>query len=242
MGDYYEALGVPRGASEDQIKKAYRKLAIKWHPDKNPDNREAAEEHFKEISEAYDVLSNPEKRQTYDRFGKDGLSGGGGGGGGGGGFHGGGFRNADEVFREFFGGRDPFADFFDDDRSPFGSMLGGSMFGRSAFGSRMSGGRRGGSRGGSMFDDDDMFGGFGGGGGFASFSSSSFGGGGGFSQSVSSSTSMENGVRVTRKTTTQSGPNGTTTTVEESRTTPDGRTETRLLQGDEAAAASHRLR
>lgn len=54
----------------------YRKLALKWHPDKNPDNKQQAEENFKEISEAYDVLSDPEKRQVYDRYGKEGLTGG----------------------------------------------------------------------------------------------------------------------------------------------------------------------
>lgn len=67
--DYYQVLGVDKKASADEIKKAYRKLAFKWHPDKNPNNKKAAEEKFKKISEAYAVLSNPEKRQQYETFG-----------------------------------------------------------------------------------------------------------------------------------------------------------------------------
>lgn len=72
--DYYEVLGISRGASEDEIKKAYRKLARQYHPDANPDNRDDAREKFKEVSEAYDVLSNPQKRNLYDRFGHDGVN------------------------------------------------------------------------------------------------------------------------------------------------------------------------
>src|SRR6201981_2823732 len=67
--DYYDVLGVSRGATEDELKKAYRKLALKYHPDRNPDDRRAAEERFKEISEAYQVLSDGERRSLYDRFG-----------------------------------------------------------------------------------------------------------------------------------------------------------------------------
>ena len=67
--DYYEILGVEKSASDDELKKAYRKLAKKWHPDANPDNKEEAEKKFKEIGEAYEVLSNPEKRKMYDQFG-----------------------------------------------------------------------------------------------------------------------------------------------------------------------------
>ena len=67
--DYYQVLGVDKKASADEIKKAYRKLAVKWHPDKNPTNKKASEEKFKKISEAYAVLSDPEKRQQYDTFG-----------------------------------------------------------------------------------------------------------------------------------------------------------------------------
>ena len=67
--DYYEVLGVPKDATEEQIRKAYKKLAIKWHPDKNPDHRKEAEEKFKEIGEAYSVLSDPKKRNQYDHGG-----------------------------------------------------------------------------------------------------------------------------------------------------------------------------
>src|SRR5207247_7935025 len=67
--DYYEILGVSRSAIEDDVKKAYRKLALKYHPDRNPEDRHEAEERFKEISEAYQVLSDAERRSLYDRFG-----------------------------------------------------------------------------------------------------------------------------------------------------------------------------
>lgn len=86
--DYYEVLGVERGADAEEIKKAYRKMAVKYHPDKNPGDKEA-ENKFKEATEAYEVLKDPQKRQTYDQFGHAGLSGAGAGGAGGayGGFH-----------------------------------------------------------------------------------------------------------------------------------------------------------
>jgi molecular chaperone DnaJ len=99
--DYYEVLGVASGASESEIKKSYRKLALKFHPDKNPDDA-SAEEKFKEAAEAYDVLSSSEKKQRYDQFGHAGM---GGAAGGGGGFGGG--MNMDDIFSQFgdiFGG------------------------------------------------------------------------------------------------------------------------------------------
>ena len=107
--DYYEVLGVDKKASEDEIKKAYRKIAIKYHPDRNPDNKEA-EEKFKEAAEAYDVLHDPQKRQQYDQFGFDGPAGMGGFGG----FGGGGGFSVDDIFSMFgdvFGGHSGFGGF-----------------------------------------------------------------------------------------------------------------------------------
>ncbi|XP_073146473.1 uncharacterized protein [Henckelia pumila] len=114
--DYYKILQVDRNAKDDDLKKAYRKLAMKWHPDKNPNNKKDAEAKFKQISEAYDVLSDPQRRQVYDQFGEEGLKGqvpppGAGG------FSGdaGGPttfrfnpRHADDIFSEFFGFSTPF--------------------------------------------------------------------------------------------------------------------------------------
>ncbi|XP_066146096.1 dnaJ homolog subfamily B member 6-like isoform X2 [Euwallacea fornicatus] len=114
MGDYYRVLEVPKHATTVEIKKAYRKLALRWHPDKNTDNVDEATKKFKEISEAYEVLSDDKKRRVYDQYGKDGL------------INGGSrgrsrhdddfdfgfsfftFRDPEDVFREFFGGGDLF--------------------------------------------------------------------------------------------------------------------------------------
>jgi len=107
--DYYEVLGVDRSASAEEIKKAYRKMAVKYHPDKNPGDK-AAEENFKEIGEAYEALSDPQKRAAYDQYGHaafDRSRGFGGARGGGGGFH-----DPFEIFREVFGGGSIFDDLF----------------------------------------------------------------------------------------------------------------------------------
>lgn len=114
--DYYEVLGLAKNASEEEIKKAYRKLAIKFHPDKNPDDK-TAEEKFKEAAEAYEILSNPEKRQRYNQFGHAGVGGASGGGFGGGGM------NMDDIF------------------SQFGDIFGGA-FGGGGFGGGRASGRR----------------------------------------------------------------------------------------------------
>lgn len=111
--DYYEVLGIAKNASEAEIKKAYRKLALKYHPDKNPDDKEA-EEKFKEAAEAYEVLSDAQKRSRYDQFGHAGMGGAGGFGGG---------MNMDDIF------------------SQFGDIFGGA-FGGSFGGSRGGGGSR----------------------------------------------------------------------------------------------------
>ncbi|XP_018585127.2 dnaJ homolog subfamily B member 6-like isoform X1 [Scleropages formosus] len=182
MVDYYDILGVSRNASSEDIKKAYRKQALRWHPDKNPDNKEEAERKFKELAEAYEVLSDRDKREAYNRYGKEGL------------FSSGSsspadypgftftFRSPEEVFREFFGGEDPFASFFDD--FPFSRIRGhsgASRFGPSRFFSFPSAGVDFTSFSSSMGGMDDM------GGSFGNF------------KSVSTSTRIVNGKRTTTR-------------------------------------------
>ena len=118
--DYYEILGVSKGASTDEIKKAYRKVAMQFHPDRNPGDK-AAEEKFKEAAEAYEVLSDADKKAQYDRYGHAGVSGNGRGGFGGGGM------NMDDIFSQF-------GDIFGDDI--FGSFFGGQQRGRGGSRSR----------------------------------------------------------------------------------------------------------
>ena len=138
--DYYKILGVNRNANGDEIKKAYRKLALKFHPDKN--NAPDAEDKFKEISEAYEVLSDQNKREIFDRYGEEGLKGQPNGGGGGfdfGGNNGHTFRtftftsnDARDTFSRVFGDESPFADLFGSGGFPFGGQ--GGQFGFSNFG------------------------------------------------------------------------------------------------------------
>ena len=113
--DYYEVLDVAKNATDEEIKKAYRKKAIQYHPDKNPGDKEA-EEKFKEAAEAYEVLSNPDKRSRYDQFGHEGLNGAAGGGG----FSAGGM-SMEDIF------------------SHFGDIFGGGFGGFSGFGGGSSG-------------------------------------------------------------------------------------------------------
>ena len=139
--DFYGILGVSRNADEKELKKAYRKLAMKWHPDKNPDNQQEAQAKFQEISEAYDVLSDPEKRKIYDQFGEEGLKVGG---------NPNNFRqqagpsggprtqyysfnqaDAEELFKHFFGNGFGFS--MGDDDDDFGSMFGNQRRGGPSF-------------------------------------------------------------------------------------------------------------
>ncbi|KAL8129414.1 hypothetical protein V2J09_018569 [Rumex salicifolius] len=144
--DYYKVLQVDRSAKDDDLKKAYRKLAMKWHPDKNPNSKKEAEAKFKQISEAYDVLSDPQKRAVYDQYGEEGLKGqfpppdaggypGSSNGCGGHPSYRFNTRSADDIFAEFFGFSSPFGGAGDMGGSRGGGGGGGHpAFGRSMFG------------------------------------------------------------------------------------------------------------
>lgn len=234
--DCYDVLGVERGANDDQIKKGYRKAALRWHPDKNPDKKEEAEIMFKKVAEAYQILSDPQQRVIYDQGGLEAVRGGPSAGPSGGrGRRGGrpaGFGDMDDafnLFQAFFGGRDPFADMgFGGDI--FAEMGGGrpGRAGRSSMPAR--GHPFGGSPFGSMFDNDPFFsagfgdlGGAGGGGVFVSSSStashSGRGGGGIVGSSTTTTTRVVNGKRVTVTEKTVRKADGT---VETTRTESEG--------------------
>ncbi|XP_027335396.1 dnaJ homolog subfamily B member 1 isoform X2 [Abrus precatorius] len=146
--DYYKILQVDRNAKDDDLKKAYRKLAMKWHPDKNPNSKKEAEAKFKQISEAYDVLSDPQKRAVYDQYGEEGLKGQvppPGASGFASGSDGGPTtfrfnpRSADDIFSEFFGFSSPFGGIGDMGGRPGASGFPRGMFGDDIFASFRSG-------------------------------------------------------------------------------------------------------
>eukprot|EP01097_Dermamoeba_algensis_P001307 TRINITY_DN1498_c0_g1_i2.p1 TRINITY_DN1498_c0_g1~~TRINITY_DN1498_c0_g1_i2.p1 ORF type:complete len:245 (+),score=53.96 TRINITY_DN1498_c0_g1_i2:59-793(+) len=224
--DYYKTLEIPHEASQDEIKKAYRKLATKWHPDKNPEQRELAEQKFKEIAEAYEVLSDPEKRSGYDRFGENAFenmnsSGFG---------HRANFHDPFEVFRSFFGDSDPF---FSRSRDPFADGF-DSFRGGFPHTSAFSSAGPGGSFSSSFSSFNQPFGNH-----FSSFSS--FGGGfeprGGFSStSTSTSTSTtSDGKRMTVTVSTTISPDGKKVTKKTTQTVDPrtGRTETKTEESQE---------
>lgn len=208
--DYYDILGVSKDATLKEIKKAYRKLALKWHPDKNKGNEKDAQEKFKKIAEAYSVLSDADKRKKYDNP-SSGFEFGGG-------F---GFQNAEDIFKAFFGDSDPFGGMgFGSDpfgrgghggHDPFGGMgFGGGMFG-GGFGNMGGFGGMGGDGMSSVFSSSS--------GGTSVFSSSSFssGGSGIVSKSTSSVSTIDSQGRRVVKTTTriQKADGSVTESVEE---------------------------
>ncbi|XP_003382633.2 PREDICTED: dnaJ homolog subfamily B member 6-like isoform X2 [Amphimedon queenslandica] len=215
---YYETLGLSKNATEEEIKKAYRKLALKWHPDKNQDNVEEADKKFKEIAEAYEVLKDPEKRSLYDRYGKEGLKQGG--------F--GGHAAASDIFEQFFGTNDVFAAF----DKMFQEMGGGLDFGDDFFSDGRSSGR---SKGAGGFGGFGM--GFGSGFSSSSLFDSPFGGevtssGGTY---VSTSTRTVNGKTIKTKTTKRGGD----TIIE---VTKDGVLTKKTINGKEQAITGGRIK
>jgi curved DNA-binding protein CbpA len=251
--DYYKVLLLEKSCTQDDIKKAYRKLAIKWHPDKNPDNLKVAEEKFKEIAAAYEVLSDPKKRENYDRYGEAGVNnnfsgftaGTGNFSAGRGGF--GSFERAEEIFKDFFkedfgsfGGRGFFSEggMFDNDdffnmgrkKTNNNASNGGR---RDPFGSLFSNFGFGGFGG----NDDFFSSAFGGRGGFGSNFGGDFGGslasGGGQFTSVSTSTIIKNGKKVTVTKTTVGNGDGTSRTEVQETVVDEGgnRKENRYIEG-----------
>ncbi|ORX90289.1 DnaJ-domain-containing protein [Basidiobolus meristosporus CBS 931.73] len=220
---YYEILNVSVDATENDIKKAYRKGSLQWHPDRNLDRKEEAEHKFKLLAEAYEVLGDAEKRAIYDRYGEQGLKNGGSSGGYGtnpgfsGGFQ---FHSPDEIFRTFFNGQDPFANFFGNH---------GGMFGRDPFFAQPMAPFGGMNNGffGNAFQPPFPMNGFHNSGFDNSFSNfSSFGNFGSFNGggvSSSTSTRIVNGQRTTVTRTTDAQGNVTTTTV-----FPNGHSQTEI--------------
>lgn len=208
--DHYQVLGLSSDATGEDIKKAYRKLALKWHPDKNPENVSRAEAMFKKIAMAYEVLSNPQKRSAYDQ-GEDTAD----------------WSDWDEdpfsIFREFFGGRDPFSSMMSEMNNMMSGLFGGPMQQRSDPFAGFFGG-------GNPFGMSSGFGG-------QSMSSwSSFGPGGGGASSTSTTSKYVNGRWVTTTETTEHRADGS---VSVTRSTDDasGSSSTQSRAGARSRAA-----
>lgn len=194
FADHYETLGIEKSATEAEIKKAYRSMALKWHPDKHSEDKDTATAQFQKISEAYEVLSDPEARKRYDLLGDDKS-----------GNHGGWqrdghpfrHRSPEDIFKEFFGSENPFESMF--------KHGGGDPFSNNPFASMFGGG---GGGGGDPFAS--MFGG-GGGSSFSSFSSSTMMGNGATFTSTTTTIGPD-GRRVTK--TVSRGSDGRETVTE----------------------------
>jgi len=225
--DYYQLLGLSSNVTDADIKKAYRRAAMRWHPDKNPENLEEANSMFKQVGEAYEVLSDPEKRRLYDQGGKEGLSGSGRSRGDN--FHAR-FHDPFSVFEQFFGGRDPFEEMFADrSRRHMRTAPGGfsNFFGRDPFG------------GFSDMGGSDPFGGFGDMGGGDPFGGFGDLGAGGAPLKSRSSSGGGRGMTSTTTTTTTTTMNGKRVTVTEKVVRKaDGTTETTRTESQEGGGRS----